>query len=91
MATYQFELDQTKRERQRFKQLAYNRQCDLAKVETTNAELLAALQRAEQYLHIAIIDGRERKPKLDESTIKIAERDLEIVQAAIAKAKAGKE
>ena len=50
-------------------------------------DLLAALQRAEQYLVIAIIDGREREPKLNKETLAIAERDLEMLQAAITKAK----
>ena len=50
-------------------------------------DLLAALQRSEQYLHIAIQDGIEREPKLSESTLDIARRDLEMVQTAIAKAK----
>ncbi len=57
------------------------------KLKAINADLLAALERAHQYVWLQLRDARDDK-RLSPGTIKTAERDLEMVEAAIAKAHA---
>ena len=58
-----------------------------AQVELYKAasDLLAALERSHQYVVLQLRDARQDK-RLSPGTIRTAERDLEMVDAAIAKA-----
>ncbi len=65
-------------------------ECDhrgvVRRIRDAAPDLLAALERSHQYVWLQLRDARDDK-RLSPGTIKTAERDLEMVEAAIARAK----